>query len=40
MDKETWGDVMIQILWDCQVDAITDYKLGNADETMTALLSR
>ena len=30
-DKETRGDVMIQGLWDCQVGAIIDVKLGYAD---------
>ena len=45
-DKETRGDVMIQGLWDSQVDAIIDVKLGDADvdtykyEPMTGLLVR
>ena len=30
-DKEMWGDVMVQDLWDIQVDAIIDVKLGDAD---------
>ena len=40
------GDVMILGLWDLQVDATIDVKLGDADadtykyETMTSLLSR
>ena len=45
-DKETWGDVMVRGLWDRQVDAIIDVKIGDADadsykyEPMTALLAR
>ena len=45
-DKETRGDVMIQGLWDCQVEAIIDVKLSGADadsykyEPMAALLAR
>ena len=45
-DKETWGDVMVLGLWDRQVEAIINFKLGDADmdtyqyEPMTALLSR
>ena len=30
-EKETRGDVMIQGLWDIQVDAIIEVKLGDAD---------
>ena len=30
-DNETRGDVMIQVLWDHQVDAIIDVNLGDAD---------
>ena len=45
-DKYTWGDLMIRGLWDRQVGAIIDIKLGDTDadtykyEPMTALLSR
>ena len=44
--KETWGDVMVRGLWDYQVGAIIDVKLGDFDsdsykyEPMAALLSR
>ena len=31
MHKDTRGDVMIQGLWDSQVDAIIDVKLGGSD---------
>ena len=31
MHKDTRGDVMIQVLWDSQVDAIIDVKLGGSD---------
>ena len=30
-DEERWGDVMVPGLWDCQVNAIIDVKLGDAD---------
>ena len=45
-DKETRGGVMIQVLWDHQVDAIIYVKLGDADvdsykyKPTTALLTR
>ena len=45
-DKETLGGVMVQDLWDHQVNAIIDVKLGDADadtykyEPMAALLAR
>ena len=45
-DKETRGDVMIQVLWGSQVDAIIYVKLSEADayaykyEPITALLAR
>ena len=29
--KDTWGDVMIQGLWNHQVNAIIDVKLGESD---------
>ena len=29
--KDTRGDVMIQVLWDRQVDAIIDVKLGDSE---------
>ena len=32
--KDTRGDLMIRGLWDCQVDAIIDVKLGGADVEM------
>ena len=44
--KETWGDVMVQGLWDRQFYTIIDVKRGDADadsykyEPMTALLDR
>ena len=44
--KDTREDVMIRGLWDCQVDAIIDIKLGDAEadtykyEPMTSLLAR
>ena len=44
--KDTREDVMIRGLWDCQVDAIIDVKLGGADtdkckyESMESLLAR
>ena len=44
--KETRGDVMVRGLWDRQVDAIIDVKIGDADSDMykyeptTALLTR
>ena len=44
--KDTRGDVMIQGLWDRQVDAILDVKLGYSDtdtykyDTITSLLAR
>ena len=44
--KDTWGDVMIQGLWDCQANAIIDSKLSDADadtykyKPMTSLLAR
>ena len=45
-DNETRGDVMIQVLWDHQVEAIIDVNLGDADadtykyDSMTLLLAR
>ena len=45
-DNKIRGNVMIQGLWDCQVDTIIDVKLGDSDtdmykyEPMTALLAR
>ena len=45
-EKETRGDALVQGLWYCQVDAIIDIKLGDADadsynyEPMTVLLAR
>ena len=45
-DKETWGDLMVIILWYCQVNAIIYVKLDGADadtykyEPITALLDR
>ena len=45
-DKETRGDVMIQVLWDRQADAIISIKLGDAEanyykyEPMEAIRSR
>ena len=45
-DKKTWGDVMIQVLWDRQFDAIIDVKVGDDDadtykyKPMIALLAR
>ena len=45
-EKETRGDVMVRVLWDCKVDTIIDVKLGDADadtyqyEPITALLAR
>ena len=30
-DKEKRGGVMVQVLWDRQVDAIIDIKLGDSD---------
>ena len=45
-DKETQGNLMIQVLWDHQVDTIIDVKLGDPDadtykyEPMIALMAR
>ena len=45
-NKDTRGGMMIRGLWDCQVDAIIDVKLGDAEadtykyEPMTSILTR
>ena len=33
-DRETWGGVMVQGLWDCQFDTIINVKIGDSDEDL------